>query len=151
VDEKVILILDGHCSHKSLEVIDLARSSGVVIVCLPPHTTHKLQPLDRTFYGPLKSNYNAECDKFMLSNAGRRIGQFDLAALFGAAYIKTASVEKAVSGFKSTGIWPFNPDVFGDADYLPSLVTDEPQPTMSGTATLVILLLDSCFTDCFRL
>jgi len=143
VDDKVILILDGHCSHKSLEVIDLARSNGVVIVCLPPHTTHRLQPLDRTFYGPLKSKYNSECDKFMLSHAGQRIGQFDLAALFGAAYIRTASVEKAVTGFKSTGIWPFNPDVFSDVDFLPSMVTDEAQPTTSGTATVVILLVDS--------
>jgi len=93
----------------------------------------------------IKSNYNAECDKFMLCNAGRRIGQFDLAALFGAAYVRTASVEKAVSGFKSTGIWPFNPDVFTHGDFLPSMVTDEAQPTTSGTAPLVILVFKFLF------
>jgi len=32
---------------------------------LPPHTTHRMQPLDRTFYGPLKAHYNTECDKWM--------------------------------------------------------------------------------------
>jgi len=37
-------------------------------------------------------------------------------------------MEKAVSGFKSTGIWPVNPDVFTDSDFLPSMVTEEPQP-----------------------
>jgi len=30
---KVLLILDGHCSHKSLDVTDLARASGMVIIC----------------------------------------------------------------------------------------------------------------------
>jgi len=42
---------------KSLEAIDLARSQlGLVLICLPPHTTHRMQPLDRTIYGPLKVN-----------------------------------------------------------------------------------------------
>ena len=34
----------------------------------------------------------------MTMNPGRRISQYDQAALFGSAYIKTASMEKAVSG-----------------------------------------------------
>jgi len=44
---KVLLILDGHCSHKSIDTIDLARANGVVIICLPPHKTHRMQPLDQ--------------------------------------------------------------------------------------------------------
>ena len=28
------------------------------MICLPPHTTHRMQPLDRTIYGPLKLHYN---------------------------------------------------------------------------------------------
>jgi len=127
-DNKVILIMDGHMSHKSIEAVEMARSNGVVMVCLPPHTTHRLQPLDVTVYGPLKVNYNTECDKFMLSNPGRRITTYDLGGLFGAAYVRTATMQKAVTGFQSTGIWPINPDIFTDADFLPSTVTEEPQP-----------------------
>lgn len=48
--QPVLLILDGHYSHtRNLEVIDLARKNFVIIVSLPPHCTHKMQPLDRTF------------------------------------------------------------------------------------------------------
>jgi len=126
MDNKVILVMDGHMSHKSIEAIKMA-CNGVVILRLPPHTTHNLQPLDRTFFGPLKMNYNLECDKFMFSNVGRRITAFDLADLFEAACVKTATMEKAVSGFKSTEILPVNPDVFTDSDLLPSMVTEGPQ------------------------
>jgi len=99
---------------------------NIVMLCLPPHTTHRMQPLDKTFFGPLKVNYNRECDKWMVTNAGRRISQYEQASLFSAAYLRSATMEKAVSGFKSTGLWPFNPDVFSAEDFRASLVTDEP-------------------------
>src|SRR5699024_4365144 len=45
-EDPVLLLLDGHATHvKSLEVIDLARENGVVLLCFPPHCTHRLQPL----------------------------------------------------------------------------------------------------------
>ena len=52
-----VLLLDGHSTHtKSIELIDLARENGVPIVCLLPHTTHRLQPLDVTVMKPFSSN-----------------------------------------------------------------------------------------------
>jgi len=72
----------------SLEAIDIARSQGLVLICLPPSTTHHMQPLDITIYGALKVKYNAECGKWMTQDAGRRITQYDQAALFGQAYIQ---------------------------------------------------------------
>ena len=65
-EEKVILIVDGHVSHKTIGVIELARQNGIVLISLPPHATHRMQPLDRTIYGPLKLNYNTECDKWIV-------------------------------------------------------------------------------------
>ena len=130
---KVLLILDGHCSHKSLDVIDLAHANGVVIICLPPHTTHRMQPLDLTVFGPLKKYYNRECEHWMLSNPGKRITVFDQAGLFGSAYIKTATMDKAVNGFRSPGLWPYDPDQLKDDEFLPSMVTDEPAAYSNGS------------------
>ena len=49
-DRQCLLILDGHASHtKSLEAIEYANSKGVILLSLPLHTTHKLQPLDVCF------------------------------------------------------------------------------------------------------
>ena len=44
--------IEEHKTHaKSLPTIDYARENGIVIiVSLPPHTSHKLQPLDRSFF-----------------------------------------------------------------------------------------------------
>jgi hypothetical protein len=41
-----LLILDGHVSHCSIEFILYAVMHDVIIICLLPHTTHKLQPCD---------------------------------------------------------------------------------------------------------
>jgi hypothetical protein len=42
----VFLIFDGHYSHIRLELIRTARASKIQLICLPPNTTHLLQPLD---------------------------------------------------------------------------------------------------------
>ena len=128
-EQKVILLVDSHVSHKSLAVVERARDSGVVIICFPPHTTHRIQPLDRCFFGPLKSRYNAECDKFMTTHPGQRITTYDIAELFSNAYINSATMANAVSGFQCCGLWPYNPDVFTADDFLPAAVTDEPMDT----------------------
>ena len=57
----VLLIEDGHASHVAIEVIELARSNGIHLLCLPSHTTHLLQPLDVGVFKSLKSNYSKEC------------------------------------------------------------------------------------------
>ena len=43
-DEPVILILDGHGSHKTLAATDFARDHGIAMISLQPHTTHLTLP-----------------------------------------------------------------------------------------------------------
>ena len=58
-----LLILDGHVSHKSLQAVTLAKENCITMLTVPSHTSHRLQPLDVTFLGPLKNAYNRELDK----------------------------------------------------------------------------------------
>ena len=44
--------------------------------------------------------------------------------LAGFAYAKTFSLGNIFSGFKSSGIYPFNSDVFREEMFLPASVTD---------------------------
>ena len=53
----VVLFIDGHKSHMTLDVVDLARSNDVILFCLPPHTSHALQPLDVAVFKSLKNNF----------------------------------------------------------------------------------------------
>ena len=42
----LLLLLDGHTSHYNPGVLKMAAEEGIIVFCLPPHTTHLLQPLD---------------------------------------------------------------------------------------------------------
>jgi len=53
-DHKILLIMDNHESHISLKVTDTAKASGIILLTIPPHTSHRLQPLDRSVYGQFK-------------------------------------------------------------------------------------------------
>ena len=103
-----LLVLDGHHSHKTLEAILFAREHGIHLLTLQPHTSHKMQPLDRTFFKALKANYNTAADNLMRSNPGKRVTMFDVGELFGLAYNRVATPEKAIKGFEVTGLWPLN-------------------------------------------
>ena len=70
--DSVTLVLDGHYSHtRNLEVITLAQENHVDIICLPLHSSHKIQPLDKAFMGPLKTFYCQEIEKWLRSHPGR--------------------------------------------------------------------------------
>ena len=119
-EEKHIIILDGHHSHKTLEAIEFAQLKGIEMLTLPPHCTHRMQPLDRTFFKSLKTAYNAAADSWMVAHYGRRISFYDVAQIFAVAYNKSATVEKCVNGFRSCGLWPFDCGVFSDEDFAAS-------------------------------
>lgn len=118
-----LLIVDNHESHRAISVIDYAAENNVVMHSVPPHMTHRLQPLDRTVYGPLSTYYEQEVDKFQKSHPGRRIQMTDMSKLFRSAYEKACSVKNAVAGFAKCGIHPYNAGIFTDEDFAPSMVT----------------------------
>ena len=122
-DRPVLLITDGHSSHtRSLAATDFAREkfNGIVMLSLPPHSTHKLQPLDVAFFKPLQSYYIQEQECWLRTNQRRQITAFQIAGLFNKAYMRAASTATATKGFQKTGILPCNWHVFGEQDFLPS-------------------------------
>lgn len=79
----MLLLLDGHNSHtKNMDVIDLARENFISILSLPPHTSHKLQPLDKRFLGALKHHYSEGIRQWM-RHGEMRVGPYDIAELLG--------------------------------------------------------------------
>lgn len=118
VNDRVLLVIDNHSSHCTLKVFNFCKENGIDIVTLPPHTSHRLQPLDVCFFGPLKTAYNRECDYFLKSKNYQKIDQSDIAELFKKAYNKTATIEKGVKGFEATGIFPLNRDVVNEEEFI---------------------------------
>ena len=100
-DKPILLIVDNHESHRSLQVLDYATEKSVILLSVPPHTTHKLQPLDRCVYGPLSTYFENEVDNFQKLYPSRRIQMYDMGRLFTAAYTKACTISNAASAFKN--------------------------------------------------
>lgn len=127
-DNPSLLLMDNHESHLSIEALDIAKNSGVTVLTLHPHTTNKLQPLDVGLNGPFKCYYNAAVDSWLLRNPGRPISIYDVAECVGEAYLKAMTPINITNAFRKCGIFPLNRDIFSDLDFLPSNVTDRPEP-----------------------
>ena len=52
-----LLIVDGHNSHITLEVVMKAMKVGLDLVTLPSHTSHRIQPLDVSIFAPFKKAF----------------------------------------------------------------------------------------------
>lgn len=71
----VILVLNGHRSHNSLQLSKFCSGSGITIITLPSNYTHILQPLEVAFFKPMKGSWQRELDKFK-RDEGKRHGCF---------------------------------------------------------------------------
>lgn len=126
-ESKVLLLLDGHSTHsKNLEALEVARDAGVIMLQLPGHTTHRLQPLDRSFFKPFKIYYTQTVEKWLRTNPGLRVTQYQISQLVTEAYSKAATIENALNGFKCSGVWPVDSSVFKESDFLPAECLNTP-------------------------
>jgi hypothetical protein len=123
--ESVLLLLDNHQSHISLGVLNLGKESLMVSFSFPPHSTHKLKPLYRSIYGPLKTSVNSASDSWLRSQS-ERVTIYHIASIM-KQFLPNVLTPKGInSGFSVKGIWPLNTCLFTDEDFSPSLMTDRP-------------------------
>jgi len=104
----------------------MGRKHGTVMVTIHPHTSHKLQPLDRTVFGSFKKYYNSALDNWMKENPETAFSIYGIAQIVKQAFELAFSPKNIKSGFQNTRICPLNPDVFTEDVFDPSAVTDRP-------------------------
>ncbi|KAF2893070.1 hypothetical protein ILUMI_13103 [Ignelater luminosus] len=127
-DNPVLLLLDNHSSHFSVEAINLCRDHGMVMLSSPPHCSHRLQPLDLPVFRPFKRQCSSGIDAWLKNNPGKTLTIYDLPKIINQAHLKAMTPANIVSGFSSARISSFNADAFDDSDFLPAIVTDRPAP-----------------------
>jgi hypothetical protein len=66
-----LLIVDGHNSHVTMEVVHKAMAIGLDLVTLPSYTSHRLQPLDVKNFGLFKRAFKRYMDAWTLQHCGR--------------------------------------------------------------------------------
>ncbi len=125
-EKPVLLIMDNHISHLDFQAVTFAKDNGIILLTLPPHCSHALQPLDVTVYGPFKKRLGASQNDWMFVNPGVRISIKEIAELSKSPYENSFTTKKIIKGFKKTGIYPFNRFAIPDIRYAPSSVTERP-------------------------
>lgn len=99
----MILVLDGYGGHIQLEFLQFMKDNRIVVIALPAHTSHVLQPLDVTVFGPYKSYLQEELHR--LSRVASHLNAFSVAACIWNAYSKAFVKPNIASGFVKCGIW----------------------------------------------
>jgi len=56
--------MDNHLSHVTWQFIKYVLLNKIILVTLPPYSTHKLQLLDIGCFGPLQYYYGVEVNNF---------------------------------------------------------------------------------------
>lgn len=122
--------MDGHTSHSAdIEILETAEQNDVILLCLPSHCTHALQPLDRSCFGPLKCFYNQEAQTWMINHPNRNLSRYQAGEVIGKAWVRAAVPSNAISGFRATGIYPLDRNAIPDHFFVISDVSNTPQRT----------------------
>ena len=116
-EDPILFITDNHTSGISLTASLMGKKHEIVMVTIYPHTSQKLKPLDRTVYGPFKRYYNSALDNWMKENPVPTFSICGIAQLAKQAFELAFTPRNILSGFRSTGICPLNPDIFTDDDF----------------------------------
>jgi hypothetical protein len=104
---KRLLILDGHGSHLTADFDAFCKENAIICLCMPPHTSHLLQPLDVGVFGPLKRAYGKLVEEMMVAG-NNHIDKEDFLSLYPPAREKVFTRENIRSGFAGAGLNPLN-------------------------------------------
>jgi hypothetical protein len=126
-----LLIFDGHGSHQTAEFRDFCLQNCILTLCMPAHTSHILQPLDVSCFGPLKKVYGSQIE--MKIRLGiNHITKEEFLPAFLTAHRQVMIARTITSGFRATGLVPFDPQRV--LDKLSPIIEATPSPRSSQTS-----------------
>lgn len=106
-DKKCLLILDGHGSHVSYEALEFASEHNIEMACIPPHSSHRLQPLDTHIFGPLKKIWSDELSKYLSSSSKVILTKYDFHKVFNITWKHLINKRGLiVDSFSHCGLFP---------------------------------------------
>lgn len=144
---KVLLIIDGAKCHITPSIIDEAERQDVILYLLPSNTTHETQPMDKSCFSSFEKAWDEAVLIYWKKNPTRSVDKCIFGTLLTEVWTKSMSIKNIVSGFRATGICPFNRDILPDEAYGPSEVTaamvnEEPQPGTSQDSDVLQVMPD---------
>ena len=133
-ERPVLLVMDNHDSHISLPVVEAARQEDIVLVGLPSHTTHILQPLDVHIIGPLKNKFSSLVSSLGVASPSTVVGKSRVPVILNYAMdaLPPATIKEA---FRMSGLFPIDQSVIDHSQLVPALFTDENETDLEPTRT----------------
>lgn len=128
-----LLILDGHGSHLTPQFDKACKDNNIVALCMPPHSSHLLQPLDVGCFGPLKTAYGGIITK-RVADEIYHIDKMDFLNAYPNSHQTVFTPQNIQSGFAAAGIQPFNPNRVLEKLHI-ILSTPTPPPSRGGAST----------------
>jgi DDE superfamily endonuclease len=122
-----LLILDGHASHTTFEFIQYCQDHRIIPLCLPPHSTHYLQPLDVGIFGPLAKAYRTSVSRGSIFGA-QRIDNYEFLRYY--MDLRQIITRNISSAWRGAGLIPLDPDKI----LRPLRPQTPPQATVSRTS-----------------
>jgi hypothetical protein len=109
IGSKRLLILDNYGSHTTPEFTSFCIKNNIVLLWMPPHSSHILQPLDVACFGPLKQAFSKQT-QHLIRNHIFHINKSTFIDAFKAAYFESITPQNIQAGFRGSGLYPFNPE-----------------------------------------
>jgi DDE superfamily endonuclease/Tc5 transposase DNA-binding domain/helix-turn-helix, Psq domain len=103
-----LLVLDGHESHHSTDFELFCKDNNIITLCMPPHSSHLLQPLDVGCFGPLKRAYSRQIENLMRVHISH-ITKVEFFLAFKAAFTAAMTEENIRGSFRGSGLVPLDP------------------------------------------
>ena len=75
-----------------IEISKFWNEDGILLYCLPPHSSHITQPLDVGFFKPLKVSWAKACDTFSLEHPGTPVSKDVFSSVFRKAWEASVNV-----------------------------------------------------------
>jgi hypothetical protein len=102
-----LLIMDSHKSHNLYEFHKYSKEEKIIILCIPPHSSHLLQPLNVGCFSPLKRAYSDEINS-LAQYSTKKIKKEAFLPAFKAAFKKAITKDNICAGFKGARLVPHN-------------------------------------------
>ena len=102
------LILDKFDPQLSIPAIIVTKQNDISLITLPPHTSHKLRPLDCTIFDPYGTYGNTYLNDWILSNPNKPTTIYSVALIIGKSVGKAFVKHNVEKRFHMTGIYTLN-------------------------------------------
>lgn len=158
----ILLFYDNFGAHVTPTVLRLCANNITEVVGFPPHSSHYLQPLDRSCNGPLKKHYATSLGHWRLNHGiWRTPTTQDMLLILAkpqdetqtlSAWDKAFSPSNIKAGFAAAGIYPFNRNACAehfptDSPASSAASAPSPQPSSGTSSTIGALMAPPPFIN----